>query len=105
MWHSNYEKYARMNTGFAPRFARRLQIRNNWPLSVALIAAGLVIVVPLALLLLAAVAVGVVAFLVLSLVLKVQHAVGSLFGGSGQREVKPMSKGDEGRVNVRVMDR
>ncbi|MEX0652798.1 MAG: hypothetical protein WD534_02110 [Phycisphaeraceae bacterium] len=96
-----------------PRFSRwyrRVEGRPGWVWTATLGAAAAVIVVPLVLLTLAALLVAAAVFAVLSLVaagLRFIHRLGaSLTGqGTGQRRWPAPFEPDDGRRNVRVIDR
>lgn len=91
-WHEHIREHPTMGVWY-----ERYRSRPSWVVRGALVAAVLVVVVPLVLLTLAAVIVGMLVFAALSLV----ASIGNLFGGG--RDVKP--SGDDGRRNVRVIQR
>ena len=103
MWHTNYQRYARVN----PAFMRQVRFGRSWPMNIALLAAGVVVVLPLLAILLAAFTVGVLAFVLVSLIAKAQHGLARLFGGESRVRMPGKTSGSakDGRVNVRVVDR
>lgn len=103
MWHTNYQRYARVN----PAFVRQVRLGRSWPMNIALLAAGVVVILPLLALLLAAITVGVLAFVLVSLIAKAQHGLARLFGAGSRVRVpgKTGGPGKDGRENVRVVDR
>jgi len=87
VWYERYRRSARLTAS-----------RPGWVMRGALLAGALVVVVPLVLVTVAAVLVGAAVFVALSLV---AHVV-SLFSGRGGAA---RTGGDDGRRNVRVMER
>lgn len=86
-----------------PRFGAMystLQRKPSWVMKFALIAAAVVVIVPIVALALAAVVVGAIVFFVLSAIAAVMNFFGNLFGG-----VAGTGSPNEGRQNVRVIQR
>jgi len=101
MWHTNYQRYARVN----PAFVQQVRFGRSWPMNIALLAAGVVVVLPLLILLLAAFAVAVIAYLAVSGVITVRRWVAGILGGEGLKTPSKTGRaGHDGRENVRVMD-
>ena len=86
--------YIRNHSRLGPWYVR-LERQPGWVTKAALLAAVLIVVVPIGLLTLAALVVGVVVFVVLGAVAWLLGAAGRLLGG----------RTDSGRVNVRVVHR
>jgi len=90
-----------MNQGLNNLFERATG-RPGWVAKASLIAAGLVVAVPLVLLALAGLIVGIVVFVTLGLIAQIIMSVGLLIDGL----FKPAAgSGADGRRNVRVIDR
>jgi uncharacterized protein involved in cysteine biosynthesis len=86
-----------------PRFGAMystLQRKPSWVMKFALIAAAVVVIVPIVAIAMAAVVVGTIVYFVLSAVAKVTGFFGNLFGG-----VAGAGLANEGRQNVRVIQR
>ncbi len=96
-----WKAYIRQHPRFGPWYAQ-VERQPSWVVKLALVAAVLVIVVPLALLTLAALLVAAAVFTVLALVARGLAVVGSLFDFSEPSH--PTPRGD-GRENVRVIQR
>ena len=88
--------YIRNSRTFGPIY-ERIERRPNWVARTALVAAALVVLVPLLVLFIAAIVVGAIVFLTLALIAAVLATVANLFNGLGLRPA--------GRKNVRVIER
>jgi EamA domain-containing membrane protein RarD len=97
----HYEAYLRQHPRFGTWYtsARR---QPSWAVKAALAAAGIVVVVPVVLLTLAAAITGLVVFGFLALVAGGMRSLGSLFDFSEPQAPTPR---DDGRRNVRVVQR
>lgn len=95
MWQTDFSTKHGVNRAF-----EQVTGRPGWVAKASLLAAGLVVVVPLVLLALAGLIVGIVVFVTLGLIAQIILSTGmlldGLFKGSG---------GSDGRRNVRVIDR
>lgn len=84
---------------------RHAQGRPSWVWAAAVTAAVLVVMVPLMLLTLTAVLVAAAVFAVLSLVVAGLRLVNRLLGGGAPTHVTSRGGADDGRRNVRVIER
>lgn len=94
MWRVRFEKGAGPGQWF-----NRAAGQPNWVTKWALIAAVVVIVVPLMVLAMAGLAVGLVVFVTLALIVRIAVIVRTAVGGLWP------ARGSDGRRNVRVIDR
>ena len=98
----------RMYINNHPRFGpwyRQVRNKPSWVVKAALVAAILTIVVPVAMLMIAAVVVGVTIFAVLGVIAWVLLQVRLLWHRITGGHVSPPSAANDGRVNVRVVER
>ena len=103
MWRIYVRKYIEEHPK-AGRWYARVERGPSWAIGPAVGVAALVIVVPLVLLSLAAVAAGLIVFLLLALVGQVFSVIRSIWRGlTGQRDGAPLAA--DGRHNVRVIHR
>lgn len=96
-WHVRFEEEVRRRSPGMGQWYTRISRQPGWVTRTAVIMATLVVVVPLLLLTLAAVVVGVTCLLVLGLIAR----IGQIFTG----RVGGRRPGDDGRRNVRVIER
>ena len=90
------------NLGNDPRFAgwyQRAASQPSWVWKIAVFAALAVLIVPVLMLVFGAVA----AFLLVFLALGAAHRLGNWFSGLFESHGRPLSRGDDGRRNVRVI--
>lgn len=97
MWQEGLRNHPTMGAWYA-----KVENRPRWVAKAALAAVVLTVVVPLALLVMAALVVGFVTFLVLGVVAVLVQQVRILFAG-GRSVDHSRADGDDGRVNVRVI--
>lgn len=97
-WHVRFEEEVRKRHPRAGVWVSRVGQQPGWVAKTALAVTLFVVVVPIVLLTLAAVAVGAVCFLVLGLLARAVALISGLFNGTGRKR-------DDGRRNVRVIDR
>jgi uncharacterized BrkB/YihY/UPF0761 family membrane protein len=95
MWRTDFNTKHGVNHVF-----EQVTGRPGWVGKASLLAAGLVVVVPLVLLALAGLIVGIVVFVTLGLIAQIIMSVGMLLDGLFKSPT-----GSDGRHNVRVIDR
>jgi hypothetical protein len=95
MWRADFTTNQGLN-----RLFERATGRPGWVAKASLIAAGLVVAVPLVLLALAGLIVGIVVFVTLGLIAQIIMSVGLLLDGLFKSPAA-----SDGRRNVRVIDR
>lgn len=97
-WHVRFEEEVRRRHPGAGVWVTRISRQPGWVTKTALLAAMLVVVVPIVLLTLAAVVIGLTCLGVLGLIASAGRFVAGLFGGAHPRK-------DDGRRNVQIIDR
>lgn len=97
-WHVRFEEEVRRRHPGTGVWVTRISRQPGWVTKTALLAAMLVVVVPIVLLTLAAVVIGLTCLGVLGLIASAGRFVSRLLGWSHPRQ-------DDGRRNVQVIDR